>query len=264
MFLITSFNKVLHEEYGNRMVHEFSEKTDGSVKLIVVYEGSNVPNIKLHNVEFVLFQSKDHQEFIRKFGHLHEAKGLRIKSLPNNQLNLSMDFRFDAVRFSFKIFSLLQTIELFSFQKNFAWIDADIRCLKNFNTIDLLKFFPNNDQLMSYLGRDNFPPSGAYSECGFLGFNPQHPQIMDFLKRIAITYRDGEIFSHQQWHDSWIWDQIRFEFESKNIKFKNISGDASSMEHPFINCGLGDYFDHLKGPERKRIGKSFEEDYRKS
>jgi len=262
MYLITSFNEVLLENYGARMVHEFSEKSDGSVKLIVVYEGNSIPNIKLKNVEFISFLSKDHQEFIRKFGHLHEARGLRIKSLPNNQVSLTMDFRYDAVRFSFKIFSLLQAIELFNISMNFAWIDADIRCLKNFNSIDLLKFFPDSNQLMSYLGRDNFPPTGAYSECGFLGFNSQHPQLIKFLKKIASTYKNGEIFAHQQWHDSWIWDQVRTEFENENVKFKNISGNASNMEHPFINCGLGVFFDHLKGPERKKIGKSFEKDYK--
>ena len=52
------------------------------------------------------------------------------------------------------------------------------------------------------------------------------------------------------------------EFEAQNVIFKNISGDASVLEHPFINCGLGKYFDHLKGPQRKQIGHSFIKDYK--
>ena len=50
----------------------------------------------------------------------------------------------------------------------------------------------------------------------------------------------------------------------KKTKFKNISGLYTNTEHPFVNCGLGEYFDHLKGDDRKKNGKSFEDDYVKS
>lgn len=262
MFLITSINKDLLKQYGDRMIREFSDRSDGSVKLVVVYEGEKVPNINLKNIEFIRFHNNDHNVFIKKFGHMHEARGLRINFLPNNQVNLYNDFRFDAIRFSFKIFSLLQAIQIFKPTRHFAWIDADIRCIKNFSNNDLVKFFPEESQLMSYLGRDNFPHTGAYSECGFLGFNIRHPLLNDFLNRMSNIYKDGEIFTHEQWHDSWIWDKTRNEFENKNVKFKNISGAASITDHPFINCELGNFFDHLKGPERKKNGKSFDDDYK--
>ena len=262
MLLITSFNENLLNQYGRRMVNEFSEKSDGSVMLKVIYEGDAIPDIQLKNVQFVGFNHSGHLDFIRKFGRLHEARGLRIEFLNNNQVNLSRDFRFDAVRFSFKIFALMQAIELFKPDKYFAWLDADVRCLKNFGAGDLVQFFPDDNQLMSYLGRTNFPPSGAYSECGFLGFNGTHPQLKNFLSRMANIYTDGEIFTHEQWHDSWIWDQTRLEFERARVEFKNISGAAADTDHPFINSALGIYFDHLKGPQRKQSGASFAEDYK--
>jgi hypothetical protein len=114
---------------------------------------------------------------------------------------------------------------------------------------------------MSYLGR-NFPLNDPYSECGFLGFNWRHPQVREFLNSVADVYSSGEIFSHRQWHDSWIWDQVRIQFERKAIQFKNISGAAYDTDHPFINSDLGNFFDHLKGPKRKELGKSFDEDYK--
>ena len=175
MLLITSFNENLFIQYGERMVKEFSEKSDGSVKLVVIYEAEVVPEIYLKNIEFIKFNHSGHNEFIRKFGHLHEARGLRINYLPNGQTYLTNNFRFDAIRFSFKIFSLLHALELFKPVDYFAWIDADVRCLKKFSRNDLLQFFPYDNQLMSYLGRTKFPPTGAFSECGFLGFNNLHP-----------------------------------------------------------------------------------------
>lgn len=262
MLMITSFNEILLGQYGKRMINEFSEMSDGTVKLVVIFEGDIIPNIPLKNVEFIRFTHPGHDNFTKKFGHLREANGFKFEFLPDNKVNITRDFRFDAVRFSFKIFSLLEALELFQPLSHFGWIDADIRCLKKFSSRDLLKFFPDDDELMSYLGRINFPSSGAYSECGFLGFNGKHPSVGDFLNRIADIYQNGEIFSHEQWHDSWIWDQTRIVFEDLGIKFKNISGAASSTEHPFINTDLGIYFDHLKGPERKRMGKSFIEDYK--
>ena len=52
MLLITSFNEYLLKQYGERMVKEFSEKSDGSVKLVVIYEAEVVPEIYLKNIEF--------------------------------------------------------------------------------------------------------------------------------------------------------------------------------------------------------------------
>ena len=55
MLLITSFNENLFIQYGERMVKEFSEKSDGSVKLVVIYEAEVVPEIYLKNIEFIKF-----------------------------------------------------------------------------------------------------------------------------------------------------------------------------------------------------------------
>ncbi len=261
MKIITSFNEMLFHKYGKRMIEEFSAMSDGTVTLAVIYEGKEIPNLPLKNVIFTYFNHSGHHDFIRKFGHLNDARGLRIRLLANNEIHLSQDFKFDAVRFSFKIFALLQALELFKLPGYFAWLDADIRCLKKFGSKDLLKFFPDEDQLMSYLGRSNFPSDSPYSECGFLGFNSKHPKTFEFLSRMAEIYQSGEIFTHEQWHDSWIWDQTRIEFESRSVKFKNISGVASSTEHPFVNSDLGIFFDHLKGPKRKEMGESFIQDY---
>ena len=35
------------------------------------------------------------------------------------------------------------------------------------------------------------------------------------------------------------------------VKFKNLSGEFISEEHPLVKSELGKYFDHLKGKEKK-------------
>ena len=81
------------------------------------------------------------------------------------------------------------------------------------------------------------------------------------INRIIKIYTSGEIFSLQEWHDSYIWDHVRSEYEDKKIKFKNISNKGYDHYHPFINSGLEEFFDHLKGPNRKKDGVSPEKDY---
>lgn len=262
--LITSVNAVLLNEYGARAFSEFDHYADDTVRLNVIFEGK-IPNnsTNYQRVRFIEFDSPGHREFLRRFGHLHEAKGLRIRFFQEGgqqRVNLAWDFRFDAVRFSFKIFSIKQAIAHISSARHLAWIDADIRVLRSFGITELSEFFPDEHQLMSYLGRTNFPKPNAYSEAGWLGFNMAHPDTEKFLEFVSNQYVSGEIFSQKEWHDSWLWDVARNNFEEQGVGFKNISGVSANLEHPFVNCGLGKYFDHLKGPERKRQGKSFERD----
>ncbi len=173
----------------------------------------------------------------------------------------SYSYRFDLVRFSYKIFAIEAARSELTPGEAFAWIDADVLCLKPFSAADLEPFMPGPDQIMSYLGRSRFPPNAPYSECGFLGFNPRHPLLDAFLDRMMAIYATGEAFSFQEWHDSWLWDAVRKEFQATGAAFKNISGVHEVLEHPFVNCGLGTYFDHLKGPGRKKAGRSAADDY---
>lgn len=263
--LITSLNSELYKKYGKNFFESYERFSANDIQLIVVFEGEIPQQLvkKYKKINFIRFNNEKHSRFLSYFGHFLEAKGLRIQESNTNQFSLNWDYRFDAIRFSFKIFSIDIVRNLLENNSPFAWIDADVKCLKNFSSKELLYFMPDEDQLMSYLGRTHFPlaPSTPYSECGFLGFNPNHPYTNNFIDRMIEIYCSGEIFSKKEWHDSWIWDEVRREFEQKSIKFKNISGKYSHTHHPFINCGLGNFFDHLKGPTRKEAGKSFEDDY---
>jgi hypothetical protein len=264
--LITSLNQKLFDQYGRNMIEGFINFSH-DVKMIIVFEGDiplrNIPKNDL--ISLIKLESSDHEYFHKVFGKLYEAHGLKIiqEQLPNGQLQFKpiQDYRFNLVRFSFKIFSLQIAREKIASNERFAWIDADLKCLMEFRQSDLDPFFPQGEEIMSYLGRIKHPPRSPYSECGFLGFNPESPQLDAFLERMKALYMTGEAFRFDEWHDSWLWDEVRKEFEFKGHKFRNISGKYDITEHPFINCGLGAFFDHLKGPERKKTGKSFASDY---
>ena len=111
---------------------------------------------------------------------------------------------------------------------------------------------PFENECLSILQRKN-----NHSECGFLGFNIRNSLTIKLINRVIEIYSSGEIFSLKEWHDSFIFDFVIAEFKKENIKIKNISGKGYETDHPFIYSGLENFFDHLKGPERKKKGSSF-------
>jgi hypothetical protein len=264
--LVTSINEKLYHEYGDRMISGFENYAASDVRLIVVFEGKIPEGLKIQGQRYfvVPLASEEHARFHKFFGHLYEANGLRMRRVLDEHgkpvLKPTWDYKFSAIRFSFKVFALEIARKIIGEGEALAWIDADVKCLKKFSKERLEQYLPHNDEIMSYLGRTSFPVGTPYSECGFLGFNATSPNVDLFLNRMLEIYLSGEIFSLAQWHDSWIWDVTRREFEAKGHTFKDISGSSADLEHPFINCGLGDYFDHLKGPARKKAGSSFASD----
>ena len=265
---VSSLNKKLYQEYGQRFISEFLKNKGEDVHLTVVFE-DGVPESAqgVQGLNALQLKDSEHPKFIKFFGHLYEANGVKLvqtkDSLGKIHTQLSNNYLFDAVRFSFKAFSLNLALKTLSEKDSIAWIDADMRCIAPFSEADIKFFMPKKRQIMSYLGRSKFPLNSPYSECGFLGFNTKHPKLKPFLRRMENLYLSGEIFCKAQWHDSWLWDEIRQEFEQKGFEFYNLSGKAEVLEHPFINTGLGIFFDHLKGPGRKKVGRSSNSDYMK-
>ena len=262
---VSTMNKKLYDFYGKRFLEEFAKFASKEIQLFIIFEGvypDEIVNLS-DNIIIGPVMCVDVSTFLKKFGSLHEARGLKIKIFEEDgqqKINFRPDYRYDAVRFSFKPFSIHQSLDYIPGDLDYLiWTDADLRCKKPFEPLDLMKFLPDDHEVMSYLGRKN-----AYSECGFLGFNLNQKKTREYINRMIEIYRDGEIFSLDQWHDSFIWDHVRVEFQNEfQTKFKDISGNGNEKEHVYINTGLDEFFDHLKGPQRKTEGKSSSEDYEK-
>ena len=266
IIFVSSMNYELFQNYGKNFLESFDNKAHPKLKLLNIFEGIEDFKFGTDRIINKFFFDEVHRNFLKYFSPLYEANGHRLQFIKEGErykVNYNYDFRWNAIKFSFKVFAINFSLKFINNERYLIWTDADLICKNSFGSDVLEKFFPENDELYSYLGRTHYPPKNPFSECGFIIFNLKHPKFFSYMKRIIEIYTTGEIFCIQQWHDSWIWDHTRKEFELKNIKFKNISGDYSHTEHPFVNCGLGEHFDHLKGDDRKKNGKSFEEDYKK-
>jgi hypothetical protein len=258
----TSFNQELYEKYAFRLVRSFEELLP-EASLTVIWEGAPCRKLQNahHSINFVP-ESESFSWFFKRFGRLSEAHGWRLKKLggSNNSesVELVQNYRWDAIRFCHKVFALDLVVRSLpqTHQDFLVWLDADVVIKKRFVLSDLRPCLPNSDEVMCYLGRDH-----KYSETGFLAFNLRHPTTFDYLSRMAQFYDTGLVFSLDEWHDSYVWDHVRREFESRGASFRNISGRGSQTGHPFVNSLLGGFLDHCKGDLRKQLGHSLPQDY---
>jgi len=161
-------------------------------------------------------------------------------------------FLLDGVRFSYKVYAYCHAIKQYSNYDFIMGVDAD-SIFYNPMTVDVVKQeLYREDCMMTYLGRGN-----QYSECGFLGFNMKHPEIQNYADEMLRMYNTDEIYTLKEHHDSYVWDHVRITFEGKR-RVKNLNIGDHKNAHVQARSVLGKYYDHTKGPTRKSVGYSGE------
>lgn len=166
---------------------------------------------------------------------------VRHRDLPTH------NYRFDAVRFSHKVAAIEQAYFAGSADV-LVWIDAD--CVTH-QDVDA-------EWLSGMLGTASFGylrREKKYPECGFMLIR-RDAAGRDFILELVDQYRFDYLFNMQEWHDSWVIDQVR---RASHIPSVSLSGDAEHTSHPLVNGPLGARLDHLKG-KRKAEGRSRKSD----
>lgn len=245
---VSSMDLNEYNDYGKIFLEEFAKFSSKDIKIFVVFTGKypeKILNIG-KNIIILPFASNQKLNFENKFSKLSQAHGYKFeiqKNLEKIEFNVKYDFLFNAIRGSCKPFAIYQCLNyLPNDTTHLVWTDANLICKEYFNHLDLKQFLPHNEEIMAYLGRKDL-----YSECNFLGFNLNQTQTIEYLKRVVEIYENGEIFSYDQWHDSFIWDQIRIEFSKNyNCRFRDISGNSLERDSVYRYTNLVKFFDLRK------------------
>jgi hypothetical protein len=162
-------------------------------------------------------------------------------------------FKWDAVRFSNKVFAVLDAAE--SIDTDWMiWLDADTLTFRDVPQ-DLLPRICDDKAMACYLGRQE----KYHSECGWVAYNLRHPDTAVFMNQWREMYVKDLFLNEREYHDSFLFDVLRRRFqEQKNTYFYNMTPVAGKKGpgHPFIASELGRYMDHLKGDARKDLGRS--------
>lgn len=248
--VITSLHEEGLKQYGQRMIDTFEQKWPAEVDFNVCAENCHpVITRKNTHVYDLLQVSNNCRAFVERHRNNPLAHG---QAGPSEVFNPAKAFRWNAVRFAYKVFSVALCANNIS-SGWMIWIDADTHTHSSVPVEWLSSVCPET-AMMSYLGRGE----KYHSECGWVGYNLDHPETRNFIRDFVNMYNTDDIFKEREWHDSYIWDVIRKRYQSATNVFFNLNpsvNDKGLAGHPFINSELGRYMDHVKG-KRKEQGMS--------
>lgn len=248
--VVTTFHSKGYLTYGKRMIQTFLENWPKDVTLHVYAEDVDVleraENLRIYDLHK---ESSELVHFKNKWKNVPKANGdVSNDPIRNKRKDAGKGFKWDAVRFSHKVYSIFHCAKICD-SDLIMWMDADTVCHSPINKEKIDILCPR-DKDVGYLGRD-----GKYSECGLYYINLKSPKGLSFLKEFQRVYDDAEngIFTMAEWHDSYVFDQIRIPLSMNEINWSK--GIIKGEGHPLINSEWGAYLDHLKG-DRKSLGKS--------
>lgn len=246
--VVTTFHQQGQQLYGNRMIDTFLTAWPSSVDLWVYAEDCTVLQCadNLHVMDLVA-ASPELATFKRRWKDVPMANGdVSHDPVRSQRKDAGKGFKWDAVRFAHKVYSIFHCAK--HTQSDWLiWMDADTVCHSPL-TLDFLNKMCPPDQDLCFLGRE-----GKYSECGLYAVNLKTKMGRLFLDRFQEFYDHDVIFKFPEWHDSYVFDQVRSSMQCQELNWSQniIRGEG----HPLINCEWGAYLDHLKG-DRKHAGHS--------
>ncbi len=248
----TTFNAKGYNEYGKSMLESFADRIPADTRLICYADGF-MPDLRHQNIEYrdLNTVSKKLAIFKRKFSQFEMAHGI----IRKQDGTLRYNYNYDAIKFCHKVFCITHALQTIDTRYAF-WLDGDTLCKQPIPQ-GFFQSFLKNGEYTCYLGRRR-----RHSECGFIGYDTQHAAHKNFVQTYENIFNTGDIFAFAAWHDCVAYDELRKAFERANIiTANNISAHCSDTMHVFVNTALGQYMDHLKGPQRKAAGSSFDGDY---
>lgn len=253
--VVTSCSLEGWHNYGRNFVKTFDELWPDGINLYVVSEDDLLSELVQNGKRQIHFRPLKHYSprgarFLATMDSVKWAKGDAMASRPKNVSGPTWRpnkdrhcFRHDAYKFSKKVFAIEIAASEVEHGRLF-WIDADVVTFAPV-PIELAEQMLPAKYALSCLAR-----KGYHSECGFVGYNLEHPDTRPFIRAFAETYISHEVFNLPEWHDSYVFDWLRRKRVTPTYEIPH-----RSKAHPFINSELGRFLDHFKG-SRKKHGRS--------
>lgn len=238
--IVTTFSDAGYEDYGKLFLESCKRYLNPLVEVIVYKDNVNIPpqiNTKILNLEPSI---SDLTEFKKRNSFRDES---------------NIKFQYQSIRFSHKVYALYHAATTTD-SRYLVWLDSDTE-LYDFVTPEYLRNFLPEGNLVGYLGRGG----EAFSECGFMIYDLHHPCAKEFFNRFKWYYDTDELYKLKEWHDSYIFDVVRKEFESSG-KAVGINLSVNFNKHHF-NAVLDGYIMHLKGDRKHKRAKMMEKAMRR-
>ena len=255
--VVTTFHKAGYEKYGRKMIETFLKTWPTDITLYVYSEDCEItesaPNLVVRDLHATVPALVAFKE---KWKNDPKANGL-VATGPVDRKGKApgVGFRWDAIRFSHKIYSVCHAAANCDADVLF-WMDADMICHTPVphHFIDKMA---SSEIGLGFLGREK-----KFTECGLYSMNLRDTNTQEFLVEFQKAYDTGRLFTMSEWNDCWVFDIVRREVKQKHPEWQWNDWSAGLIKgegHPLINSAWGAYLDHLKG-KRKDYGKSAKSD----
>jgi hypothetical protein len=241
--LVTSWSPKGYEQYGRKFLESWKETGWDEAAPLVVFTEGHVPEID-GPCYVDLLGDQDLHSFLQRYGEIPAANGFG----QTQDGRWVCDYRFQATKFARKVFAITSgEIPEADWR---IWIDADVVFTKAPSEAFWEDTCPK-EAAGSYIGRTDW----HHSECGWVAYKTGDGHIRHFLERFRVWYTSGFVFQLPEWHDSYVFDQLRklddFTGPVWGLKWKNLAEGIGGM-HPWPETVLGQYLIHNKGPVAKR------------
>ena len=80
----------------------------------------------------------------------------------------------------------------------------------------------------------------------FVGYNLKNNDTIEFIKQLRRYYNEDELFNLDEWHDSYVWDQVRLKYLKGKPQHK-LCPDGHIGHVWFRFSVIKDYIGHMKG-----------------
>lgn len=238
--IVTTFSDKGYEDYGKIFLESCKNFLDRSVDLLVYKDNVDIPQQDNLQIRLLEPNVPDLTAFKKRNAFREETE---------------VKFQYQSVRFSHKVYAIHHAANNVE-TRYLVWLDSDTELYENVDYNYFINFLPKGS-FVGYLGRGG----EAFSECGFMIFDLNHSYAKDFFNRFKWYYDTDEIYNLTEWHDSYVFDVVRKEFEqSDKIVATNLSKDFN--KHHF-NCVLDGYIMHLKGDRKHKREKMLQKALRR-
>lgn len=242
--VVTTFPSHAFDLYAKKMLESYIANWPDDISILVRLDDELI----VDHVDRII---RKHDGLI--CGYTPEQKDFLDRNKGKDDPN---DYRKQACRFSHKVFTLKASSDYWIAEnaKNqglkcryLIWLDADVITTRKVTEDDLRKCFPKEGDAVSYMGRKDWD----HSECGWLVFDLENGGA-DIIDEIYALYVSDEVFKHNQWHDSFIFDFVLWDKVDKRFLYKatNLTPDAKGME-VWPQSPMAAWSKHYKGPVAK-------------
>lgn len=231
--VVTTFPNNMWAVYAHQMLLSFVKFWPQDIPLLIQLDDAllleDINKIIRPQDACVTDRLNKHKEFIEKYSGKDDLQ----------------NYRKQAVRFCHKVFVLKRALDAAKEQKKveaapryLIWLDADV--ITTSFPENLMDCLPNEGDAVSYLGRKDWD----HSECGWLIFDLENKGD-EIIEAMYKVYVDGTLFDMEQWHDSFVFDEIRKPYKCTNLTEGKPGLDI--WEH----SPMASWSKHYKGPLAK-------------